>query len=141
MQWPTRLCIGACGNVGKDRFRLQTKVGEQEGGGCVLLSGAPFLSCTSSSALPSSPSSSSENRARYIVYNLRNPSRINYQEDNGEDEEELMMGAEVRLLSPNNFFCVTRYFAYAKGKPYGSYPVDQSRQRPRPRKKRRYSMR
>ncbi len=51
-----------------------------------------------------------------IVYNLRNPSKINYQEDNDEDEEEdeLMMGAEVRLLSPNNFRCVTRYFAYAR---------------------------
>jgi hypothetical protein len=32
-----------------------------------------------------------------IAYNLRNPSRINYQED--EEEDELMMGAEVRLIS------------------------------------------
>jgi len=40
----------------------------------------------------------SENRSGSgIAYNLRNPSRINYQED--EEEDELMMGAEVRLIS------------------------------------------
>jgi len=40
----------------------------------------------------------SENRSGSgTVYNLRNPSRINYQED--EEEDELMMGAEVRLIS------------------------------------------
>jgi hypothetical protein len=35
-----------------------------------------------------------------IVYNLRNPSRINYQENiEDEEDDELMMGAEVRLIS------------------------------------------
>lgn len=44
-------------------------------------------------------------------YNLRKSSRINYQQDDeDEEEDELAMGAEVRLLFSSIF--ITQYFAY-----------------------------